>query len=266
MTGSGHSATDVTEACRRRISARADRARAAIDGGAPLPELGGPVKPGHGHQVEAHAEVGSPGRDDHGPDLRVGADGGHGPGEVGPERRAQGVALLGPVQPQGGHVPVDLDGEDLGGERIDGRSRVAGSCPERRPPAPPERRAGRPPRPAAGVGSPKRAGSMEAEARNPGLLAREAVILSTFTTETAATLPGLPWLQRRRAGRGRGVRLVGPAQREGRGVAVQPDRPARPRPVPAVGHRYPSIRTTTRAPRPRTGSTPWWTASDRVRA
>ncbi len=45
MTGTGHSATDVTEACRRRISARADRARAAIDGAVPLPEPGGPVSP-----------------------------------------------------------------------------------------------------------------------------------------------------------------------------------------------------------------------------
>ncbi len=39
---------------------------------------------------------------------------------------------------------------------------------------------------------------MEVEARNPGLLAREAVTLSIFNPETAATLPGLPWLQRRR--------------------------------------------------------------------
>ena len=40
---------------------------------------------------------------------------------------------------------------------------------------------------------------MGVEARNPGLLPREAVILSTFTPETAAALPGPPWLQRRRA-------------------------------------------------------------------
>ena len=39
---------------------------------------------------------------------------------------------------------------------------------------------------------------MDHEARNPGLLARKAVVLSTFNTQTAATLPGLPWLQRRR--------------------------------------------------------------------
>ncbi len=39
---------------------------------------------------------------------------------------------------------------------------------------------------------------MEAEARDPGLLPRKAVVLSTFNSETAATLPGLPWLQRRR--------------------------------------------------------------------
>ncbi len=40
---------------------------------------------------------------------------------------------------------------------------------------------------------------MDAEARYPGLAAREAPVLSTFTPESAAALPGLPWLQRRRA-------------------------------------------------------------------
>jgi Fe-S cluster assembly protein SufD len=39
---------------------------------------------------------------------------------------------------------------------------------------------------------------MEAEARYPGLVAREVPALSTFTPESAAALPGLPWLQQRR--------------------------------------------------------------------
>jgi Fe-S cluster assembly protein SufD len=39
---------------------------------------------------------------------------------------------------------------------------------------------------------------MVPEARYPGLVAREAPALSTFTPETAAALPGLPWLQQRR--------------------------------------------------------------------
>jgi len=40
---------------------------------------------------------------------------------------------------------------------------------------------------------------MAGEARYPGLAAREVPVLSTFTPESAAALPGLPWLQRRRA-------------------------------------------------------------------
>jgi Fe-S cluster assembly protein SufD len=40
--------------------------------------------------------------------------------------------------------------------------------------------------------------SMRNEARHPGLLAREAFLLSTFTAESAAALPGLAWLQHRR--------------------------------------------------------------------
>ncbi len=40
---------------------------------------------------------------------------------------------------------------------------------------------------------------MECEARDPGLLPREAVPLSTFTPEAAAALPGPTWLQRRRS-------------------------------------------------------------------
>jgi len=39
---------------------------------------------------------------------------------------------------------------------------------------------------------------MAPEARYPGLVAREAPALSTFTPESAAALPGLPWLQQRR--------------------------------------------------------------------
>src|ERR1700722_13194873 len=39
---------------------------------------------------------------------------------------------------------------------------------------------------------------MNEEARGAGLLAREVPALSTFTTDSAASLPGLPWLQRRR--------------------------------------------------------------------
>ena len=40
---------------------------------------------------------------------------------------------------------------------------------------------------------------MACEARDPGLVAREVPALSTFTPESAAALPGPPWLQRRRA-------------------------------------------------------------------
>ena len=39
---------------------------------------------------------------------------------------------------------------------------------------------------------------MGREARGSGLLAREAPVLTTFTPENAAALPGLPWLQQRR--------------------------------------------------------------------
>ena len=40
---------------------------------------------------------------------------------------------------------------------------------------------------------------MVIEARYPGLAAREVPVLSTFTPESAAALPGLAWLQRRRS-------------------------------------------------------------------
>ena len=40
---------------------------------------------------------------------------------------------------------------------------------------------------------------MSGKARGSGLLAREASALSTFTPESAAALPGLPWLQQRRS-------------------------------------------------------------------
>lgn len=40
---------------------------------------------------------------------------------------------------------------------------------------------------------------MTIEARRSGLVAREVPVLSTFTPESAALLPGPPWLQRRRA-------------------------------------------------------------------
>jgi Fe-S cluster assembly protein SufD len=39
---------------------------------------------------------------------------------------------------------------------------------------------------------------MAAEARNPGLVAREVIVLSTFTPDSASSLPGHAWLQRRR--------------------------------------------------------------------
>ena len=56
----------------------------------------------------------------------------------------------------------------------------------------------------------------------------------------------------------RGLRLVTAPDREGRGLAVQPHRPARPRPVPPGWNgRRPGRRR-----RPlSSGSTPWWTAS-----
>jgi Fe-S cluster assembly protein SufD len=40
---------------------------------------------------------------------------------------------------------------------------------------------------------------MDFEARYPGLAAREVPVLSTYTPESAAALPGLAWLQRRRS-------------------------------------------------------------------
>ncbi len=45
MVGTAQSATAVTDACSRRISARAARARAAIETGAPLPVPGPPTSP-----------------------------------------------------------------------------------------------------------------------------------------------------------------------------------------------------------------------------
>ena len=39
---------------------------------------------------------------------------------------------------------------------------------------------------------------MEPEARNRASLRERPLPLSTFTTDSAAALPGLPWLQRRR--------------------------------------------------------------------
>ncbi len=44
----------------------------------------------------------------------------------------------------------------------------------------------------------RRPGRMCCEARRPGLLAREAPVLSTFTPDIAAGLPGAPWLRERR--------------------------------------------------------------------
>ena len=93
---------------------------------------------------------------------------------------------------------VGLDGEDLGGEGVDagaggwhGKSVGAGTTGRRRPVA---RNDG---------GSPgwptERAGRIQAEACNPGLLPREAVALTTFTPESAAALPGPSWLQHRRS-------------------------------------------------------------------
>src|ERR1700676_1611110 len=70
-----------------------------------------------------------------------------------------------------------------------------GRCPPH--PGLPTGRVG-PARRAAGADGPDRAGRMEAEARYPGLVAREVPALSTFTPESAAALPGLPWLQQRR--------------------------------------------------------------------
>ena len=123
---------------------------------------------------------------------------------------------------KGGHVAVHLDGQDVGGEGDGGRGRrVMAQSVGRMPwPSRPGRRLARPgqrsERPNRQVGWASRLVT--------GPPAREALVLSTFTPETAATLPGLPWLQRRRRGCRRGVLLVAHAQREGRGVAVQPDR------------------------------------------
>ena len=63
------------------------------------------------------------------------------------------------------------------------------------------------------VGHRRRPGSMGGEARQPGLLAREACrSVHLHPRDSAAALPGPPWLQRRRDGRGRGVLVVGPAR------------------------------------------------------
>ena len=116
----GHRA--VTEACMRRTPRRAVTARDAMDGGGCRPVAAGrhrprPRPPGeharHGLEVEADAEVRPACRQDDGAHGAVRGELVHGPGQVGPERRAHGVAGLGPVEPQRGDVAVAFDGEDL---------------------------------------------------------------------------------------------------------------------------------------------------------
>ena len=122
--------------------------------------------------------------------VRVGGDRVHGPGQVGPERRAHGVALLGAVEPQGGDMAVGLDGEDLGGEGVDAGAGVV-AWDERRRRAPPAGVRPVPERPEGRRAGP-RSGQVESRPRprDPGLLPREAAALTTFTPESAAALPG----------------------------------------------------------------------------
>ena len=233
MTGSGQSATDGDRGLEAEdLGAGRSGPGGHRRAGVAVAGVGRPDQPGHGHQVEPDAEVRPSGRDHHGPDLRVGPDGGHGPGQIGPEGRAQGVALLRSVEPQGGHVPVDLDGEHLGGEGVDGWDRMAGSWSERRPPVPLE--ASRP-APPVSLGSGARAptGSMGARLVDPGLLPREAVCPVHLHPRICRRPARAALAAAAPVGRGRGVLLVPLAHREGRGLAVQPDRPARPRPVPS---------------------------------
>ena len=124
-----------------------------------------------------------------GPDVRVGAEGGHGHREVRPEGEAHGVAGLGSVEPQGGHGTVSSMVRTSDGKVS--REGVLMAA-KRRSQA---HRGAVPTRP----GALSTAGSMRDEARRPGLDPREVLILPTFTPDIAAALPGPAWLTRRRA-------------------------------------------------------------------
>jgi len=170
-------------------------------------QAGGTGQAGHGHEVEPHGEMGPAGRHHHGADLGFRTDGRHGPGQIGPERRAEGVALLGPVEPQGGDRAVDLDGQDVrceGGERwACGRSHgakrrpVAAEAPGRglappgkRPVAAshPWTRSG----PVSQDGRPGRAGSMGTEARRRASLRERSLLCPPSPLNPPDPCPGLP--------------------------------------------------------------------------
>ena len=71
------------------------------------------------------------------------------------------------------------------------------------------------------------------EARRSGLLPREAPRSVHLHPRIRRRPARAPWLQRRRTAAAEAFCLVAAAQRKGRGLAVQPDRPTRPRPLPA---------------------------------
>ena len=101
-------------------------ARAAIDGRAPSPAAGGPASPDMAIRSSPTEKWGPLAA------TTTARTSGSAPRaamatrQVGPEGRAHGVALLGAVEPQGGHVAVDLEGEDVGAERVDGGGRRHG--------------------------------------------------------------------------------------------------------------------------------------------
>ena len=83
MTGTGQSATEVIEACRRMISARALGGPGGRRGrGCRRAPRRAPADPRHGDQVEPDARSGALGRHDDGPHLAVGSEGGHGHRQV----------------------------------------------------------------------------------------------------------------------------------------------------------------------------------------
>ena len=258
ITGTGQSATAVTESCRRTDLGPLTRrpGRRPRDGGRrPLRRPPGTEHGGHGHQVEPHGEVGAPGRRPPRPGRPVRP-------RWRPWPRGRSAQKAGPMalrfSGRSSHRvatwPSTLDGEDVGGERGRWWER---SCAQRR-----RGRGGRAaPDPGARAPLRTRAGPVGARAlsRRPGSggpvvsgrgsssgpRSARGPDLPTFTPDAAAALPGPPWLSARRTAAGRGVRRVAPAHREGRGLALQPDRRAGPRPVPSRRRRPAPVRAGT---------------------
>ena len=244
----------VTEAWRRRISAPRRPGPGCHRRWRAVVGAGRSGQAGHGHQVQSDARSGAPGPPPPPPGPRGRRRWRPWPrGRSDQNGRADRIALLRPVEPQGGHVPVDLDGEDLGGERVDGVSGWRGHAQSvRRRPA----GASRPPR-RTGPGRAPESGQVVWTSRlgTRASLRERPSALSIFTPETAAALPGPPWLQRRRAAAAEAfssLRLPTEKDEVWRYSRIDQLDLDRFRPA-GTG---PSIRTTTRALRPRTGSIP----------